>query len=163
MAVEMYLQIDGITGESQKSGVQGWIEVTSFSFGGSNPSGVLHGMGSGTGKWTPESFNIVKSVDAATPGLFALNASGGHQANAKFIARLSTGGSTTQTFFEYDMTEVYVDSITWTGSEASSGKPQENVSMSAKTHQITYTIQNADGSMGSPVIKGWDVSKNQAM
>jgi len=163
MAQEIYLTITGITGESQKSGVTGWMEIYSFSHGVSNPTGVSHGTGSGTGKAEFMQLSVTKSVDLASPALFAYSASGQHSAKATLIVRESTGGSTTQTYYQYDMTEVFIDNVSWSGSQAGSGKPLETVSMSAKTHQLTYTQQNADGSLGSPVIKGWDVSANQAM
>jgi type VI secretion system secreted protein Hcp len=162
MAAEHYFTAAGLTGESQKNGATGWIEINSFSWGGSNPSGVSHGTGSGTGKWDAQSFTITKSVDLSTPVLFAMNASGKHMDKGTFISRLSTGGSTTNTFLQYDFEEVYVDSITHSGSDSESGKPLETVSFSYKTFNMTYTPQNADGSMGSPIVKGWDISKNQA-
>jgi type VI secretion system secreted protein Hcp len=37
MAVDVYLQIDGIKGESMDSGHQGWIEVTSAQWGVKQP------------------------------------------------------------------------------------------------------------------------------
>jgi type VI secretion system secreted protein Hcp len=162
--VDAFFTITGATGESNKSGVEGWIEVESFSWGGSNPSGVTHGSGSGTGKWDPQSLTIVKSVDSATPSLFKLNTTGSHAANATLLFRQSTGGSTTQTYFQYDMTEAFIDSISWSGSEHSeSGKPQETITVSAKKHVITYTKQNPDGSMGSPVENGFDVTTNSVV
>ena len=46
MGIEIFLKLDGITGESQKSGAEGWIEIFSFSNGASNPSSVAFGTGS---------------------------------------------------------------------------------------------------------------------
>lgn len=37
MALDVYLQIDGIKGESADSGHQGWIELTSVHWGVSQP------------------------------------------------------------------------------------------------------------------------------
>ena len=45
--------IDGMSGESQKSGAEGWIEIFSFSNGASNPSSVAFGTGSGAGEVAP--------------------------------------------------------------------------------------------------------------
>jgi hypothetical protein len=40
MAVDVYLQIDGIKGEPMDSGHQGWIEVTSAQFNDNRIPGV---------------------------------------------------------------------------------------------------------------------------
>jgi type VI secretion system secreted protein Hcp len=162
MGIEIFLKLDGITGESQKSGAEGWIEIFSFSNGASNPSSVAFGTGSGAGKVDLSSISLQKQLDSASPHLFANCCSGTHIATGKMVVRESTGGNTTQTYFEYDMTEVFIDSISWGGS-AGGGKPSESVSLSAKSLQVTYTPQNADGSLGSKVVKGWNVTTNSAM
>jgi type VI secretion system secreted protein Hcp len=47
MAIDVYLQIDGIKGESQDSSHQGWIEIVQAQWGVTQP--VISSSGSGTG------------------------------------------------------------------------------------------------------------------
>jgi type VI secretion system secreted protein Hcp len=162
MAIEIFLKLDGITGESQKSGAEGWIEIFSFSNGASNPSSVAFGTGSGAGKVDLSSLSLQKQLDKSSPYLFADCCSGTHVASGQMIVREATGGETTQTYFQYDMTEVFIDSISW-GGAAGGGKPSESVSLSAKSLQVTYTPQNSDGSLGNKIVKGWNVSTNKQM
>lgn len=162
MAIEIFLKLDGITGESEKKGAEGWIEIFSFSNGASNPSSVAFGTGSGAGKVDLSSLSLQKQLDKSSPFLFANCCSGTHIATGQMIVREATGSETTQTYFQYDMKEVFIDSISW-GGAAGGGKPSESVSVSTKSLQITYTPQNSDGSLGNKIVKGWNVATNAAI
>ena len=162
MASEIFLKLDGIEGESKKSGAEDWIEIASFSNGASNPSSVSSGTGSGAGKVDLSSLSLHKQVDKASPKLFLNCCNGTHIANGQMIVRESTGGETTQTFYQYDMKEVFIDNITW-GAVSNGGKPSETLSLSCKSLQITYTPQSTDGSLGSKIVAGWDVSTNKKL
>jgi type VI secretion system secreted protein Hcp len=162
MGIEIFLTIDGITGESTKSGAEGWIEIFSFSNGASNPSSVAFGTGSGAGKVDLSSVSLQKQLDIASPYLFANCCAGTHASTGTMICREATGATTTQVYFQYDFTEVFVDSISW-GGAAGGGKPSESLSLSAKTLMVTYTPQNSDGSLGSKIPKGWNQTTNAAM
>ena len=160
MAVEIFLKLDGIDGESQKDGHVNEIELLSFSNGASNPSSVAFGTGSGAGKVDLSSISVQKIVDLASPKLFLQCCNGTHIASGKLTCR-EAGGDSPVEYFLYDMTEVFIDSISW-GAAAGGGKPSESVSISCKTLQVTYYPQNTDGSMGDKIVTGWDVSKNKA-
>jgi type VI secretion system secreted protein Hcp len=162
MAVEIYLTIDGITGESTKAGAETWIEIFSFSNGASNPSSVAFGTGSGAGKVDISSINLQKQLDASSPFLFANCCAGTHVDKGAMIVREATGGTTTQVYFQYDLTEVFIDSISW-GGAAGGGKPSENISVSAKSLMVTYWPQNSDGTLGTQIPKGWNQTTNAAM
>jgi type VI secretion system secreted protein Hcp len=163
MATEIYLTLDGITGESQKTGAEGWIEIFAFSNGAHNPSGVSSGTGSGTGKVDISTISLQKQLDSSSQNLFLHCCNGTHISKGTMVVREATGSDTTQTFFQYDMTEVFIDSISWNTSQGAGGKPNEAISISSKTLQITYVPQNADGSLGSKQVTGWDISKNNKL
>lgn len=163
MGVEIFLNLKGITGESEKANAVGWIEVFSFSNGASNPSSVAFGTGSGAGKVDLSSLSIQKQLDKASPFMFSNCCAGTHVATGNLIVREATGDiKGGKIYFQYDMTEVFIDSISW-GGAAGGGKPSESVSMSFKSIMVTYWPQNADGTLGSQIPKGWDVSKNAAL
>jgi type VI secretion system secreted protein Hcp len=159
MAVEIFLKLDGIDGESEKTGAEKYIEIFSFSNGASNPSSVAFGTGSGAGKVDISSLSLQKQLDKSSTALFANCCSGKHIAKGSMIVREATGDTTTKTYYQYEMTEVFVDSISW-GGAAGGGKPSESVSLSAKSLKISYWVQKADGTLEGPVYAGWDVSKN---
>lgn len=159
MAVEIFLKLDGITGESTKTGAEGQIEIFSFSNGASNPSSVAFGTGSGAGKVDLSSLSLQKQLDKASPALFQSCCQGTHIKTGTMIVREATGDKTTQIYYQYDMKEVFVDSISW-GGAAGGGKPSESVSLSSKALTITYWPQDSTGKLGDKIPFGWDVSTN---
>jgi type VI secretion system secreted protein Hcp len=159
MAQELYLSIDGIPGESTKSGVEGWIELFSFSNGVANHSTVAHGGGSGAGKADLSSISCTKMLDKASPQLFLNCCKGTHVAKGSLVVREATGDTTTKIYYQYDFQEVFIDSVSWGGADGG-GKPHESLSFSFKQIKVNYWPQKADGSLDSPVIVGWNTSTN---
>lgn len=159
MAVEIFLKLEGIDGESEKKGAESWIEIFSFSNGASNPTSVAFGTGSGAGKVDISSLSLQKQLDKSSPKLFQNCCQGTHIATGNMIVREATGGDTTEIYYQYDMTEVFVDSISW-GGAAGGGKPSESLSLSSKSLTITYWPQDSTGKLGTKIPFGWDVSKN---
>ena len=84
MAIDVYLQIDGIKGESQDSTHQGWIEIVQAQWGVTQP--VLSSSGSGTGGRTTgrseyRTLSLAKLADLASPLLMQ------HCTNGKTIPK----------------------------------------------------------------------------
>lgn len=160
MAVEMFLDIAGVTGESQAKGFEKKIDIFSWSLGASNPTTVGTGGGSGAGKVSISSVSIQKIVDAATPDLFRSCCSGKHFATGKITVR-EAGGDAPVEYMVMDMTQVFVDSISW-GAASGGDKPSESVSLSFASFKITYTSQTAKGAGEKGPSAGWDIQKNAA-
>ncbi len=159
MAVEMFLDLDGIKGEAQSKGFEDKIDIFSMSFGASNPSQVAFGTGGGAGKVSLSSVSIQKVVDMATPDLFRSCCSGKHIAKGKITIR-EAGGDAAVDYMVIDMTQVFIDSISW-GAAGGGDKPSESVSLSAASLKITYSAQTAKGSAQKGPSAGWDVKKNE--
>jgi type VI secretion system secreted protein Hcp len=160
VAVDIFLKLDGIDGESTKSKAEGWIEIQSFSWGVSNQSSVASGTGHGTGKADVSSITFQKIVDKASPKLMLNCCQGTHVAKGTMQVRESTGGNTTETYLQYDLEVVYVDSVSW-GGAAGGGKPSESLSLSFQKVTMSYWPQDATGKLGSKIPAGWDVSANK--
>jgi type VI secretion system secreted protein Hcp len=163
MAQEIYLLLDGIPGESAKSGAEGWIEIFSFSNGLTNHSSVAAGTGSGSGKVEFSSISITKQLDISSPKLALNNMKGTHIASGSMVVRQSTGDTTTKTYFQYDLKEIFVDSMSWGAASGGGGKPSESVSFSFNQIQISYSQQNPDGSLAGPVTVGWNTQTNKSV
>jgi type VI secretion system secreted protein Hcp len=163
MAQEIYLYLDGIPGESNKSGVEGWIEIFSFSNGSTNHSSVAGGTGSGSGKVEFSSISVTKQLDLASTKLALNNYKGTHIAKGTIIVRQSTGDTTTKAYFQYDLEEVFVDSISWGAAGGGGGKPSESVSFSFNQIKIGYSQQNPDGSLAGMIYAGWNTQTNKAV
>ncbi len=158
MAVEMFLDIDGVEGESQVKGFQNKIDIFSFSLGASNPSSVATGAGSGAGKVSISSMSVTKVVDKATAKLFLACCQGKHYSKGKLTVR-EAGGDTPVEYLVLDFTQLFVDSISWGG--ASGGeKPSESLSFSFESIKMTYQEQQSAGSGQKAGEAGWNLKQN---
>ena len=107
MAIDMFLKIDGVTGESNDSKLSQQIEVKSFSHAVTNQSTVGSGTsGSGAGKASFGALKIVALTNNSSPTLFQNAASGTAFKSAKLTARKA--GKEQQEYFTIELTEVYV-------------------------------------------------------
>src|SRR5207244_4213120 len=76
MAVDMFLKIDGVEGESPDSSHGGEIQVLSWSWGESNSASVSFGGGQGTGKVNMQDMSFSAPMSKATPTLMLACAKG---------------------------------------------------------------------------------------
>jgi type VI secretion system secreted protein Hcp len=77
MAVDVFLKIKGIPGESTNANHKGEIEILSFSWGVSQ-TGHAGGGGGGAGKVSMQDFHFVHRVDKASPLLLKAVCQGAH-------------------------------------------------------------------------------------
>ena len=92
MAVDIFLKIKGIEGESKDASHKGDIDILGFSWSGSQ-SGTMHGGGGGgSGKVSVQDVSFSKYVDKASPNLIAYLCSGKHVTEATLIVRKAGGG-----------------------------------------------------------------------
>jgi type VI secretion system secreted protein Hcp len=109
MAVDMFLKIDGIDGESTDKSHKGEIDILSFSWGVHNASGGATGGGGGAGKATAEDFQFKHLVDKASPLLMLNCANGKHIQNAQFTVR--KGGGDKGEYLKIKLTDCLVSSV----------------------------------------------------
>ena len=113
MAIDAFLKIDGIDGESTDQAHQAWIEVLSWSWGVSQP-GQRMTTGTGlvnTGKPSFQVFTIGKRIDKASPKLFLGCATGKHIASASLdVAKVNGDGVAEEAFIHIKMSNLLVSS-----------------------------------------------------
>ncbi|HEY7895263.1 MAG TPA: type VI secretion system tube protein Hcp [Gemmatimonadaceae bacterium] len=160
MAFDAYLNLDGVVGESVRAGFEKWIEIYSFSMGASNPTNIgTTSAGAGAGKVDISSFNFMKKTDSSSPKMFQMCCEGKHFPKASLVLN-KAGGDKSISYLKYDFTEVFVESIQWSGSSGGDDTPAESVSLAFGSVNVTYTPQKPDGTPGSAIIAGWSVQKN---
>jgi type VI secretion system secreted protein Hcp len=135
------------------------FEIYSFSWGASNPVTIGSATaGAGAGKVSISSFNVMKKTDSASPALF-LNCAKGQHFTEGHVALRKAGG-TALVYLTYDFTEVFVESVQWSGSSGGDDTPTESVSFAFSTVDIKYTPQDSKGTAGTPIPASWDLTKN---
>ena len=158
MAVDFFLKIDGIPGESKDSKHSGEIDVLAFSWGLSQ-TGIGHtGGGGGAGKANFQDLSFTHHVDASSTALMYACASGKHIPSAILVARKA--GEKPLEYLKIKLTDILVTSVS-TGGSGGEERQTANVTLNYAKVTVEYTEQKADGSGGPAKNFGWNVLKNE--
>lgn len=163
MAMDMFLKISTVPGESTDDKHKDWIEVLSFHWGVSQrSSGARSSGGAASAERTDHTdFSIVKSLDKASPKLFLASCKGEHIPEVKLEICRATGDKTK--YMEYKMTDVIVAGVRPGGAaQGSESLPLEEVSFNYGEIELVYTA--TDHKTGKPAgdVKGkWSVVANK--
>ena len=152
MAVDVFLKLGDIKGESKDSKHAGEIDVLSWSWGVSQTGSMGHGGGGGAGKANFTDLNIMHAVDKASPVLMSKCATGEHIKEATLVSRKAGKGQ--QEYMIVKMKEVFVTSVQQSGS---SEHPTESVSLAFSHVDLEYKPQKADGSLDAGVHFMYDL------
>ncbi len=145
MAVDMFLKLDGVTGESQDKDHKEWIDIFSFSLGLNNAGAGHYGGGSGAGKATISDISLSKLVDKASATLYKFCFNGKHIDTGKIVCR-KAGGDSALEYLKYDLDEVFVTNVSTSDSAGGGGTAQESISLNFSKIKMTYEMQSAEGS-----------------
>lgn len=160
MAVDMFLKIDGIDGESTDDKHKKWIEVLSYSHGLSQPvSGVSATGGRTGGRADFQQFGITKTLDNATPDLSIKCAKGEHIPKVQFECCLATGDK--HTFMRYTLEDCIVTLVAPGGSAGGEVKPLESVNFAYGKIKWEYTPIDHTGKPGSATDRTWNLETNK--
>jgi type VI secretion system secreted protein Hcp len=160
MAVDYFLALDTIKGESIDATYKGQIQVLSWSFGESNTVPPPTTGGGGAGKPNFSDFNLMKLVDAASPLLIRACALGTTLKTATLSGRRTATGSAGKpfAFLLIQFTNVHVTSVQQSGS---SEVPSESVSLQYSAIKYTETPTTATGAPGTPITFTYDLATNK--
>ncbi|MGA8478846.1 MAG: type VI secretion system tube protein Hcp [Chthoniobacterales bacterium] len=154
MAVDYFLKLDGIEGESKDSKHQNEIEIGSFSFGATQ-SGSFSAMGGGgSGKVSMQDFHFTIPTQKASPKLLLNCATGNHI--PKGILTCRKAGKEQQEFLKYTFSDLLVSSFQTGGS---SETPMDQVSLNFAKIEVEYKEQKADGTLGGSIKAGYDLKQ----
>lgn len=156
MAVDIFLKIDGIDGESSDAKHKGEIEIESFSWGASAPGTAGPGGGGSAGRVTMEDFSFTTPVTRASPKLFLACVERRRIKTALLSVRRSGGQQ--HDFLKVTMSDVQISG--W-NQAAGAGLPMDRVSMNFGKVQVSYTGHRPDGTAGDVVTAGWDAKNTK--
>lgn len=158
MAVDYFLKIDGIPGESTDDKHKDEIDVVSWSWGESQSGAHAGGGGGGAGKVAMQDFSFIMATNKASPKLFLSCATGKHIKEAILTCRKAGGKQ--EEYYKVKMTDLLVSSYQ-TGGSAGSDLPSDNFSLNFSKIEVSYAPQKPDGSLGSPVTHWYDLKLNK--
>lgn len=155
MAVDVFLKLGDIKGESKDAKHAGEIDVLSWSFGVSQTGGPSGG-GHGAGKANFSDINIMHALDKASPVLMTKCATGEHIKEGTLVSRKAGKGQ--QEYLIVKMNDILITSVQPSGS---SEHPMESVSMQFSKIILEYKPQKEDGSLDAGLFFKYDVKTNK--
>jgi type VI secretion system secreted protein Hcp len=158
MAVDMFIKIGDIKGESVDSKHANEIDVLAWSWGASQ-SGTTHtGPGGGSGKVNVQDLSITKYIDKATPALLGFCFGGKHITSIVLTARKA--GGTPVEFVKVTMEDAIITAVSQGGS-GGEDRFTENVTINFAKVKFEYTGQKKDGSADTTIPHVWDIAANK--
>lgn len=158
MAIDMFLKIDGIDGESTDVKHKNEMAILSYAWAEAQPA-PTGGAGGGTGKIAMQDFHFSMFVNKASPKLFLACAKGEHFKNAVFTVRRA-GASPTE-FLKWRFMDVLISSFQTAGDVATGALPADHASLKFGKIEVEYSPVKPDGTLGTPVKAGWDSKTNK--
>jgi type VI secretion system secreted protein Hcp len=153
----MFLQIDGIKGESQDKVYKGQIDVQSWSWGMSNSGSAHMGGGQGAGKVNVQDLTFSHYIDKSSPDLMLACCTGKHIPKAVLTVR-KAGGSPLD-YLQITMEDLIVTGLT-TGGSTGDDRLSETVNLNFAKVKVQYKEQTPTGAVGDKPQMGWDIRAN---
>lgn len=159
MAVDMFLKLGDIKGESTDAKHPNEIDVLAWSWGMSQ-SGTMHaGTGGGGGKVNIQDLSVTKYVDLASTNLMTACSKGTQYKEAILTVR-KAGGDTPLEYIILTMTDVIITSVS-TGGSGGEDRLTENASLNFAAVKVDYQQQGPDGkAKGGLVSYKWNIAQN---
>lgn len=158
-AVDYYLKLDGIEGESTDDKHKGEIDIDSFSFGVTQAGSHSARGGGGAGKAVFQDMHFVSKISKASPKLMEACACGTHIKTATLVSRKAGGAQ--EEYLTYKLSDVLVSSYQVGGAGHSDIVPTDQFSINFAKIEITYKEQKAEGALGGTVKSGYDIKANK--
>ncbi len=158
MAVDQFIKIDGIKGESSDKTHKDQIDILAWSWGASNSGTTHQGGGGGAGKCNVQDLSLTKPQDKASNELLKACLTGKHIKEATLYLRKAGGKA--EEYFTLKMEEILVTSLSMGGS-GGEDRLTENCTLNFAKFTVEYKAQKENGALESAGVKCiWDIAAN---
>ncbi len=151
-AVDMFLKIDDIKGESTDAAHEGEIEILSYQWGETNKA-KRHAGGGGAGKVSIQDMTFTMAYEKSSPKLMQATNSGKSFEEVILTVR-KAGGDTAprEPFLTITMTDIVISSYQTGGSAADDTVPIDTIALNFAKIEFKYQQQTDSGDpIGEPV------------
>lgn len=158
MAIDSFMKMGDLKGDSQVKGFEEQIQLLSWSWGMSQ-SGTTHiGSGGGAGKVNVNDLSLTHYVDSSTPKLMEACCKGKHYEEATITMRKAGGDPLP--FLTIKLKDIIVTSVS-TGGSGGEEQLTENVTLNFGSFEVSYQGQDNKGAKkGGAVSMTYDIAKN---
>ena len=160
MAIDVYLQIEGIKGESRDAGHPDWMECVTVDLGVHQPkSAATSSSGHTVGRCHHDTVVIGRLSDIATPILLQTCAMGKTVPRARIEFMRADGQGKAVKYFEIELENVLVAEI---APDVREGQPlSEHLALAYSKITWRYTQQKIGGGTAGLTVGGWDLAMNR--
>lgn len=161
MAADVYLQIDGIRGESKDVEHEGWIELTSAQWGITQPKSATASTAGGhtAERCELRSISVTKLADIASPILMQTCAMGKTIPRAKLEFLRADGQGTRIKYYEVELENVLIGSVNQAAHEG--GILQDSIGLKFSKVKWKYTQQKVSGGSAGNTAGSWNLATNR--
>jgi type VI secretion system secreted protein Hcp len=158
MAIDSFLKVGTVKGESVVKGFEDQIQVLSWAWG-MNQTGTTHSAsGGGAGKVDVHDIQITKNMDSSSPTLALACCKGTHYDTATLTMRKA--GGTALEYVTITLTDLIVTSYSVAGS-VGSDVLQDQLSLNFSKFKYSYQPQDNKGAKkGGAIDATYDIAKN---
>jgi type VI secretion system secreted protein Hcp len=160
MAVDMFIKIGDIKGESKDATHKESIDVLAWSWGLSQSGTFATGGGGGAGKVNVQDISLTKYVDSSSTALMLAACKGTHIKQAVLTVRKA--GDKPLEYIKITLDSVLVSSLS-TGGSGGEDRLTENVSLNFAKFKVEYTQQAETGGKGTTSTAAWNITSNEAI
>ncbi|MDB5865108.1 MAG: type secretion system tube protein Hcp [Betaproteobacteria bacterium] len=158
MAVDMFIKIGDLKGESKDQKHPGEIDVLAWSWGMSQAGSTHHGTGGGAGKVNVQDLSLTKYIDKSSTNLMMACCMGTHYKVANLVVRKA--GDKPLEYLKLKLEDVIITSVS-TGGSGGEDRLTENVTLNFAKFTAEYVPQKADGSGDASTPMGYDMQENK--
>jgi len=157
MAVDSFMKLAGVEGESPVSGHENEIQILSWSWGMSQTGTTHDGTGGGAGKVNVQDLSFTKYVDKASPTLAIACCKGTHYGEATITLRKAGGDALV--YLTLKLTDIIITSVSMGGSSGED-RQTENVTLNFAAYEYSYQPQDNKGAKkGGAITVKYDIAK----
>jgi len=157
MAVDMFLKLDGIKGESHDKDHKEEIHIESFSWGMTQTGAHSTGGGGGAGKVSVHDISITKFVDKSSAALMLHCCNGKHIPQGLLTVRKA--GEKPLEYLKIKLEDILISGVQHSG-HGGGDLLSENLTLNFAKFKMEYQEQQKDGSGKPAGDMGWDVKAN---
>jgi type VI secretion system secreted protein Hcp len=159
MAVDAFLKLGDLKGESVVDGHEEEIQVESWSWGMSQGGTTHRGTGGGSGKVAVGDMSIVHYVDTASPAITLACCNGKHFKEA--VLTLRKAGETPLDYLIITMTDVIITQVSPAGARGND-ETVETFSLNFSKFKYSYQPQDQNGAKkGGAVEIEYNIAVNK--
>jgi len=159
--MSIFVNYEGIKGESSDTGHKGWMDVESVSWG------VGRQINSGTAtQGDRESSNavisdlqITRHMDSSTPKIFIESCCGTGKEVKIHLSKTGTGTGA-DVYMEYTLKNALISSYSVNGVGQDTNRPTEVLTISFVDVEVKYTPFDEDGNAEAAIAVGYDTATN---